>query len=262
MVKSAMWLVGGVLLLISPLSPAWAAAPPWERVEAVRAVLGGETPVPGGIRLDLPLVSQDGSAVPLTVEVESPMTMDDHVEAIHLFSTGNPTPEIAVIRLTPEAGRARVTMRVRLNESQSVVAVARTNTGRFHAVARDVRVTVSGCLARGNDFDDASFMLARVRAPDRFSPGQPGEVLTLINHPMETGLRQNGDGNLIPQRIIHRVVAEVNGSAVMEAELHRSVAANPYLRFFVAPTAGGTLAVRWDEDGGESTVQEVPLRLP
>ncbi len=258
MYRSLAVLLSGLMLVAAPV---WAGAPPWERVEAVQNVLDGETPVRGAIHLDLPLVSRDGSAVPLTVEVDSPMSEDDYVASIHLFAVSNPYPEIATIHLTPRMGQAKVATRVRLNESQRVVAVARTNTGRVYADAREVRVTVAGCLARDATYDSDTLMLARVRAPERFSAGEPGEVTTLINHPMETGLRKNGDGNLIPRRIVHRVAASVGAETVMEAELHRSVSADPYLRFFVAPVEDGTLTVRWDEEGGESAVREESLRL-
>jgi hypothetical protein len=46
-------------------------------------------------------------------------------------------------------------------------------------------------------------------------------------------------------------VASYEGETVFEAELHRAVAANPYLRFFVPPPEEGPLAFTWTEDTGE-----------
>jgi sulfur-oxidizing protein SoxY len=83
-----------------------ARADAWVRLEAARKLLGGRTPASQGIALELPLVSEDGSSVPLTVRVDSPMTAADHVQSIHLFATRNPSPEIAEFGFTPLAGRA------------------------------------------------------------------------------------------------------------------------------------------------------------
>jgi sulfur-oxidizing protein SoxY len=227
---------------------AWAQA--WEKLEAARKVVGNAKPSTDGIALDLPLVSEDGSSVQLTVNVDRPMTDADYVQSIHLFASRNPSPEIASFELTPRAGRANVMTRVRLNESQTVIAVARTNKGQVFATSRDVRVTVSGCLIRADTYESAGEMLPRVRVPAKTTAGAPAEVLTLISHPMETGLREGADGKVLPQRIVRSFAATLDGEAFFKATLYRSLAANPYLRFHVAPKASGKLAFKWTEDTG------------
>lgn len=231
----------------------------WERLEAARKLLGGRTPSTQGLALELPFVSEDGSAVPLTVRADSPMTAADHIQSIHVFATRNPNPEIAEFRFTPLAGRAQVTTRVRLNESQTVIAIARTSRDELRAAARDIRITTSGCLARPDAPAEAGEMQVRVRAPERLRPGEIGEVLTLIQHPMETGLREDATGKLVPQRIIRSFSAEIGGERVFEATLYRAVAANPYLRFFVTSKVGGELALRWTEDTGRTATHRARL---
>lgn len=231
----------------------------WERLEAARKLIGGRKPSPQGITLELPLVSEDGSSVPLTVSADSPMTAADHVQSIHLFATRNPNPEIAEFRFTPLAGRAQVATRVRLNESQTVIAIARTNRDELRAVAREIRITTSGCLVRADTQTDTNEMQVRVRAPERMRPGETGEVLTLIQHPMETGLREDTAGRPVPQRIIRAFTAVIAGERVFEATLYRAIAANPYLRFFVAPKAGGELMLRWTEDTGRTVTHRARL---
>lgn len=233
----------------------------WERLEAARKLLGGRTPSSQGIVLELPLVSEDGSSVPLTVRADSPMTAADHVQSIHLFATRNPNPEIAEFRFTPLAGRAQVATRVRLNESQTVIAIARTSRDEVRAVAREIRITTSGCLVRADTQTETNEMAVRVRAPERLRLGEAGEVLTLVQHPMETGLREDAAGKLVPQRIIRGFTAEVGGERVFEATLYRAIAANPYLRFFVAPKAGGELVLRWTEDTGRIATHRTRLTV-
>ncbi len=217
--------------------------------------LEGATPRAGAISLEMPGVTQDGSAVPLTVEIESPMTEEDHVEALYLFATDNPSPELADVYFTPLAGQARFSTRVRLNRSQTVLALARTSRGEWLAGHRDVRVTVSGCFSRDDTYDYDSVMRTRVRVPDRLRNGAVGDVRTLIDHPMETGLREDRQGRTIPERIIEEFRAEFNGKPVVKARLYRAISANPYLRFSIAPSESGEGEFFWLEDTGESVTE-------
>jgi sulfur-oxidizing protein SoxY len=221
----------------------------WERIDAARAAVGDATPSEGGIALDLPLVSEDGSSVALTVTVESPMTPAQYVREIHLFASRNPSPEIAVLRLTPTLGRAAVATRIRLNETQMVGVVAKMSDGKVRTAAREVRVTTSGCFVRP-DGGNADEMTPRVRVPALMPAKKPSEVIAMITHPMETGLREDAAGKLVAHRIIKSFSASVSGKPVVEAELFRSVAANPYFRFFIAPQASGTLDFAWSEETG------------
>ena len=236
---------------VGPMRIAFAAAAPrwWERLDAARAVVGGATPFEIGIALDLPLVSEDGSNVPLTVTVDSPMSDATHVREIHLFATRNPTPEIAAIRLAPAVGRAIVATRVRLGETQTVGAIAKLSDGTVRVAAREVRITTSGCFVRA-DAGTADEMAPRVRVPAKPAANKPAEIVTLISHPMETGLRPDANGNVVPQRIVKSFVASLDGAPLFEVDLFRSIAANPYFRFFLTPKRAGTVDFAWTEDTG------------
>ena len=109
----------------------------------------GEAPLEDGgpIALRLPAVAENGGQVPLTVSVESPMTEADHVTAIHVFATRNPTPGVASFHLSPALGRAEVQTRIRLAEDQRVVALARLSDGRVLRAAAETRVVTGGCLS-------------------------------------------------------------------------------------------------------------------
>ncbi len=233
----------------------------WERLDAARERLDGARPEPGAIRLDLPGVTQDGSAVPLTVDIEHPMSEEDYVEALYLYALGNPTPEIADVYFGPLAGRARLSTRIRLNQSQTVLALARTSGGRWLAGHRDVRVTVSGCLSQDGTYDFDSLMRTRIRVPPRLRSGEVGDVRTLIDHPMETGLREDRQGRTIPERIIKEFRAEFEGTPVVRVRLYRAISANPYLRFPVAPDTSGELAFHWHDDQGESATEAARIEI-
>ena len=84
--------------------------------------------------------------MPVTVAVESPMTEADHVKSIHLFNEKNPQPNVANFHLGPRAGRASVSTRMRLADSQKVIAIAQLSDGSFWSESVDVIVTLAACL--------------------------------------------------------------------------------------------------------------------
>src|SRR6202166_1128454 len=111
--KSAGALAGCGALLRLSVTPA--AATPEMMQDAVRAVIG-EAPVKKGkVKLDLPPLVENGNSVSCTVSVESPMTADDYVKAIHVFNEKNPQPNVISVRLGPRRGRRRVFERERLD---------------------------------------------------------------------------------------------------------------------------------------------------
>jgi len=84
--------------------------------------------------------------VPLSVAVESPMTAADYVKAIHVFAERNPLPNVLSVYLGPRSGRARVATRVRLADTQTVLAIAQLSDGSFWSDSVNVVVTLSACL--------------------------------------------------------------------------------------------------------------------
>jgi sulfur-oxidizing protein SoxY len=112
----------------------------------VAAFTGGAEPQAGRVVLDLPEIAENGNTVPMAVSVESPMSEDDHVEAVLVVAEGNPNAGVATFHFTPLSGRAEVNTRIRLARTQKVTAIARMSDGAYFADARDVIVTVGGCV--------------------------------------------------------------------------------------------------------------------
>jgi sulfur-oxidizing protein SoxY len=129
---------------LAPFAPP-AAATPAAMDEAIRALVGAATVQRGKIKLELPPIVENGNTVPLTVTVDSPMTEADHVTGIHIFNEKNPQPYVAAFDLGPRAGKASVSIRIRLADSQQVVAIARLNDGSFWSDSVDVIVTLAAC---------------------------------------------------------------------------------------------------------------------
>jgi sulfur-oxidizing protein SoxY len=117
--------------------------------DAIRKVVGSARITPGKVTLELPPLIENGNAVPLTVSVDSPMTDADHVKTVHVFTEKNPQPNVVGFHLGPRAGRARVATRVRLADSQTVVAICQLSDGTFWSASADVVVTLAACLEGG-----------------------------------------------------------------------------------------------------------------
>lgn len=132
------------VVVVLPLAPA--SATPDSMAEAIKKVVGNATPTEGRVKLDVPPLVENGNSVSLTVSVESPMTVADHVKAIHLFNEKNPQPNVFSARLGPRNGKAIVGARIKLGDSQRIVAIAETSDGKFWMAGADVIVTLAACL--------------------------------------------------------------------------------------------------------------------
>lgn len=112
----------------------------------VKSVTHGKPAKVGRVKLELPLLADNGNSVPMKVAVESPMTAEDYVKTIRLLSERNPEREMATFHLGPRSGRAEITSRVRLAGSQRVVALAEMSDGSYWMGTADVTVTLSACV--------------------------------------------------------------------------------------------------------------------
>ena len=91
----------------------------------------------------------------------------------------------------------------------------------------------------------------RVFVPSIAAKGEVFQVKTIISHQMETGLRYDDEGEVIPRKIINRFVCRYGGAVAFSVDLHEAVAANPYLEFYLRATESGQLEFIWEEDGGD-----------
>jgi sulfur-oxidizing protein SoxY len=122
-----------------------AMATPEEADAAIRNITRGKPVRPGRVKLVVPPLVENGNSVTVTVSVESPMTPADHVKAIHLIAEKNPQADIVTFHLNHRAGRAAITTRIRLADSQTVTALAQMNDGSFWLATAKSVVTLAAC---------------------------------------------------------------------------------------------------------------------
>ena len=138
------FLAGTATIVVLPFASA--RATPGSMAAAISQVVGDAAIRRGRVTLDVPPLVENGNTVPLVVSVESPMTAVDHVKAIHVFNEKNPQPNIFSARLGPRNGRAVVGTRIKLGDSQTIMAIAETSSGEFWSASADVIVTLAACL--------------------------------------------------------------------------------------------------------------------
>jgi sulfur-oxidizing protein SoxY len=123
-----------------------ARATPEEMQAAIAKVIGDAKLNQGKVTVDIPPLVENGNTVPCTVTVDTPMTPGDYCKAIHLFNEKNPQPNVISVYLTPRSGRASFATRVRLSDTQNVVAIAELSDGSFWSESVNVIVTIGACL--------------------------------------------------------------------------------------------------------------------
>lgn len=132
--------VAGLLATAVAPGPTAAAG----RLEAEVAVFAEGLPVTGapfGLTIDAAVES--GYTVPVSI-VPDGLAAGERIEAVRLFAPENPLVRVATFRFGP-AATGRLSTRIRLARSQTVVALARTSAGRVLRQERRVEVLVGGC---------------------------------------------------------------------------------------------------------------------
>lgn len=246
---------GGALLFSRAARPAGAVPADEPAAMAIARLLGGREPVPSGrVAIEVPAKFDYGITVPLAVSVASPMTREDHVRRVHIVAEGNPFPEVASLTFAPGSAPARAFTRFRVEVGpHRIWAIAEMSDGS--ALLSSAELTT---LAGGGCGGDSGLApgaaepepVPRVNLPDRAGRGEIVEVPTMISHRMETGMRTDTAGNLLPRRIINRMECRYAGQTVFAADLTPAVAANAYLKFPICAVAAGEVSFAWYEDGG------------
>jgi len=123
-----------------------AHATPESMASAIRQIVGEASMKPGKIKLDLPPLVENGNTVAMGVTVDSPMTAKDYVKAVHVVTEKNPQPNVISVKLGPRAGKADIQTRIRLADTQTVVAICEMSDGSFWSDKIDVIITLGACL--------------------------------------------------------------------------------------------------------------------
>lgn len=179
--------------------------------------------------------------VPVTVDVESPMTEQDYVKAVMCLPDGNPLPGIVSYRFTPARGKASASTRMRLAQTQNIICIAEMSNGNLHMAKSVVKVTdrrLRRLTGSGSDSNrqarkpHMSLHRPRVRLPAQAKVGEMIEIKTLISHEMESGQRAMLPEKSSRARSSTKFTAAFNGKTVFEADWIRPSPPIHTSRFF------------------------------
>jgi sulfur-oxidizing protein SoxY len=134
----------GIFGAVFAAVPRRADATPADMQKAM-ATFGAAPPAVGKVTITAPEIAENGNTVPIAITVDSPMTDANYVKKITMLGDGNPQAEIASFDLTPAMGQAHVEFRIRLAQTQNVVAVAQMSDGTTFMATKPIKVTIGGC---------------------------------------------------------------------------------------------------------------------
>ena len=141
--RHALGLIGGTIAMSSIAMPVLADAA--SVAAKVNSLTGGASTTDDGVFLDLPEIAENGNAVKVAFEIDSPMTSDNFVKTVHVMADGNPTPDVASFNFSPANGVCMATTRMRLAKTQNIIVLAEMSDGSFRQAQAQVKVTIGGC---------------------------------------------------------------------------------------------------------------------
>jgi len=244
-------------LFVSAAEPGQSEIDIWETF--LKPKYFGEREIQAGksiIELRIPRRAEDAGVVPVSLNAQIPQTPERYIERMYVFVDKNPKPLAGLFRLTPDMGRADLSMRLRINEYTFVRVVAEMNTGELHM--DDGYTRASGGCSEPPQFLKLKEARARIgQMKFRSQPSEEDKAMALgqliVSHPNVTGLQLNQRTRAyVPAEYVTKVVIKFNGAHVMTAETDISISEDPSFRFFFKPSAGGTVSAEMTDSKGRN----------
>jgi sulfur-oxidizing protein SoxY len=225
--------------------PAARGAEMWNKV---RNGLFGARPISeqtqGMLELEAPARAEDAATVPIAIRTALPQGDGPRVRKIYLVIDNNPSPVGAIFDFAPDAGRADLETRVRIEEYTHVRAIAELSDGRLYMASRFVKAS-GGCSApAGKDPAAAAARLGRMkfRVDGTVRLNEPARAQLMISHPNDSGLAMDQLTRLYtPAHYVRRIDVSYAGRPVLSAELDFTISENPNFRFYFLPRTEGEL---------------------
>ena len=90
--------------------------------------------------------------------------------------------------------------------------------------------------------------------------GEIANIRILLQHPMETGLRKDDQGQTVPAHFIQTFSVSHSGKPLIDGQLNTSIAKNPLFAFKARGIkAGDKLSVNWQDNVGDKRQDEITV---
>jgi sulfur-oxidizing protein SoxY len=227
-----------------------------DEVDAINAIkndFGNYVINEGKIKIDMPDFSDSGASVPMDIFVPTSPSNSNFPRKLNVYAPKNPRPRLLSVVFSEHCGEAHVSTRVRLGSFQDIIAVVENSDGHTYSAKKHVNVTYGACedIVANDQFPPGWAPKMRISAPKTVLKNEIFTVRTIINHPMETGLRHDKTGLRVPVRIAENFTCIANGTEIIKIKLEPAIAANPYLAFSIKLHENSNLEFIWVDTTGE-----------
>lgn len=217
------------------------------------------------VELRLPVRAEDSGVVPISVNAKIPQTAERYVKTVYVIIDKNPRPLAGTFHLTPEAGRADLAMRLRINEFTHVRVIAEMNNGDLHMDSGYTRAS-GGCSEPPPflQLQESRKRIGEMKFRASKEGGDAAEDVALgqliISHPNITGMQLDQRTRaFIPAEYVTKVEIRYNGTHILTAETDISISEDPSFRFFFKPKGGGSLEARMTDSKGREITRSFPV---
>jgi sulfur-oxidizing protein SoxY len=214
-------------------------------------------------QLEIPILSEEPTAVPIQVRVDHPMEPDHFIRSIEVMLETDPVPYKGKFLFTPANGRAWVAFPMRSGAGGLVKAAAECSKhGRFVA-AKALRVVGGGCTTAPDKSARERVGNPVLRLPRSMKAGEIVEVRAKVDHNSHTGLGLK-NGKIVreaPEFYIKQMIVTLDGQTVSEFQMTSAVSPNPLIRFPLKVTRSGTLRVLFVNNEGRQWEASQPIRV-
>lgn len=212
--------------------------------------------------LELPILAEDGSAVPIRVSVPHPMEPDHYIRSLEVVLPTDPVPYKGRFVFTPANGQAWVAFQMRSGIGGVVKAIVECSRhGRFEET-RELRVVEGGCTTVPDRIARERLGNPMLRLPRAFKAGELVEVRAKVDHNSYTGLALK-NGRFVresPEFYVKQMLVYLDDEKVSEFEMTSAVSPNPLIRFPLKATRSGTLRVVFVNSEGQQWEVSQPFR--
>jgi sulfur-oxidizing protein SoxY len=215
------------------------------------------------LRLEVPVLAEEPTAVPVTVGVEHPMDPDHFIRWIEVHADQDPVPDKGRFSFTPGSGRAWAAFTMRSGAGGAIRADAECSKhGRF-AVTQEFRVADGGCTTPPTRTSGDRTGHPVVQLPRTVKAGEVVEVRARVDHGSYTGLAMRG-GKVVreaPEYYVRQMLAYWDDEPVAEFRMTSAISPNPLVRFTVRIPRGGTLRVAFVNSEGQRWEVSRPVQI-
>jgi sulfur-oxidizing protein SoxY len=203
--------------------------------------------------IEVPLLSEDGTAVPIKVSVDHPMEPDHFIRSLEVMLDNDPVPSKGTFFFSPANGKAWMAYQMRSGVGGVLKVIGECSRhGRFIGSA-ELRVVGGGCTIAPEKIEKERLGHPMIRLPATLRSGDIVEVRAKIDHHSSTGLIEKG-GKFIrerPEFYVRTMAVYLGPQKVSEFSMTSAVSANPLIRFPLKITGPGVLRIVFQNSEGQ-----------